>query len=111
MEARMPTLYHCTSSRGLRPLWTIEEMGIGVELVVMPYPPRRKAPEFLDEPTYGDFLDLADYGEATLMGALATRVRFKFARADLGLAAAGDHYGERFAEGLSRIEAQLADGR
>ena len=148
----MPILYHCTSSRGLRPLWTIEEMGIDCELVVMPYPPRTKAPEFLqinplgtipflvdgdtrmsesaaiptylanrygptellvqpDEPDYGAFLDLVDYGEASLMGALATRVRFKFARADLGLVAAGDHYGERFAEGLSRIEAQLADGR
>ena len=108
----MPTLYHCTSSRGLRPLWTIEEMGIDCELVVMPYPPRTKAPEFLeinplgtvpflvdgdtrmsesaaiptylaniygptdllvrpDEPDYGAFLDLVDYGEASLMGALA----------------------------------------
>jgi glutathione S-transferase len=33
-------LYHCRESRSLRPLWTMEEMGLPYELVVMPFPPR-----------------------------------------------------------------------
>jgi glutathione S-transferase len=33
-------LYHCTSARSVRPLWTLEEMGIPYELVSMQFPPR-----------------------------------------------------------------------
>ena len=35
-------LYHCTGARSLRALWTIEELGAACELVVMPFPPRKK---------------------------------------------------------------------
>jgi glutathione S-transferase len=34
------TLYHCKGSRSVRPLWTLEEMGIDFELVSMEFPPR-----------------------------------------------------------------------
>lgn len=33
-------LYHCTSARSLRVLWTLAEMGLDHELVTMEFPPR-----------------------------------------------------------------------
>ncbi|MGX1197573.1 glutathione S-transferase family protein [Parvibaculum sp. MBR-TMA-1.3b-4.2] len=33
-------LYHCKGARSLRPLWTLEEMGLDYELETMPFPPR-----------------------------------------------------------------------
>lgn len=33
-------LYHCKGARSVRPLWTLEEMGIDYELEVMHFPPR-----------------------------------------------------------------------
>lgn len=41
------TLYHCAVSRSLRPLWTLEEMGLPYELVTLPFPPRLTSPDFL----------------------------------------------------------------
>lgn len=35
-----PTLYHCSGSRSVRALWTLEELGIEYDLVTMPFPPR-----------------------------------------------------------------------
>ena len=33
-------LYHCPRARSMRPLWTLEEMGLEYELIVMEFPPR-----------------------------------------------------------------------
>ena len=33
-------LWHCAGSRSIRPLWTMEEMGLEYELEVMQFPPR-----------------------------------------------------------------------
>ncbi len=33
-------LYHCPGARSVRPLWTLEEMGLPYELEVMRFPPR-----------------------------------------------------------------------
>ena len=41
-------LYHCWASRSLRPLWTLEELGMEYELQVMDFPPRVLHPEFLE---------------------------------------------------------------
>ena len=30
-------LYHCERARSMRPLWTLEEMGIDYELITMPF--------------------------------------------------------------------------
>jgi glutathione S-transferase len=40
-------LYHCPIARSFRPLWTLEEMELGYELVVLPFPPRVHAREYL----------------------------------------------------------------
>lgn len=41
-------LYHCQGARSLRPLWTMEEMGIEYELVTLPFPPRVRHKEYLE---------------------------------------------------------------
>ncbi|MBS0471207.1 MAG: glutathione S-transferase family protein [Proteobacteria bacterium] len=41
-------LYHCAGARSLRPLWTLEEMGIPYELEVMRFPPRMFRERYLD---------------------------------------------------------------
>ena len=40
-------LYHCTRARSMRPLWTLEEMGLDYEIEVMPFPPRYLHKEYL----------------------------------------------------------------
>jgi len=40
-------LYHCADARSLRPLWALEEMGLKYELVLLPFPPRVRAKEYL----------------------------------------------------------------
>jgi glutathione S-transferase len=40
-------LYHCKSARSMRPLWTLEELGLGYELVTLPFPPRVFAKDYL----------------------------------------------------------------
>jgi glutathione S-transferase len=41
-----PTLYHCADARSLRCLWAVEEVGLDVELQILPFPPRFLAPEY-----------------------------------------------------------------
>ena len=33
-------LYHCHQARSMRPLWTLEEMGLDYELISLKFPPR-----------------------------------------------------------------------
>lgn len=33
-------LWHCSGARSLRPLWTLEELGLDYELEILPFPPR-----------------------------------------------------------------------
>ena len=41
-------LYHCKGARSVRPLWTLEEMGIAYELESMKFPPRFFREGYLD---------------------------------------------------------------
>ena len=41
-----PTLYHCNDARSLRCLWTAEEIGLEINLVCLPFPPRAFAPAY-----------------------------------------------------------------
>lgn len=61
----MSTLYHCAGSRGLRVLWTLEEMGLDCQLVMLPFPPRLRAKEFLDVNPLGTVPAFVE-GEAVL---------------------------------------------
>ena len=40
-------LWHCKDARSLRPLWTLEEMGLPYELETLPFPPRVLRKDFL----------------------------------------------------------------
>jgi glutathione S-transferase len=41
------TLYHCSDARSLRPLWTLEELGVPYDLKMLPFPPRFRSPDFM----------------------------------------------------------------
>jgi glutathione S-transferase len=41
-------LYHCQGARSLRPLWTLEEMGLAYDLRVLPFPPRLLQRDYLE---------------------------------------------------------------
>jgi glutathione S-transferase len=56
----MLTLYHCAGSRGLRPLWTMAEMGMACDVKLLPFPPRMKATEYLDVNPLGTVPMLVD---------------------------------------------------
>lgn len=43
-----PILYTCARSRGLRATWAAEEAGVALDLRVLPFPPRVRAPEYLE---------------------------------------------------------------
>ena len=40
-------IYSTEGSRGVRPIWTAEEMGLDYEIEMMPFPPRFLKPEYL----------------------------------------------------------------
>lgn len=40
-------IFHCEHSRGMRPIWTAEEMGIKYSVKMLPFPPRVHKKEFL----------------------------------------------------------------
>lgn len=40
-------LWHCSSARSLRPLWTLEELGLEYEVEILPFPPRVFQREYL----------------------------------------------------------------
>lgn len=44
----MSTLYHCADARSFRVLWALEELGLSYELKLLPFPPRMRAPEYLE---------------------------------------------------------------
>ena len=44
----MLKLYHCREARSLRALWTLEEMGLEYDPVLLPFPPRELAKEYLE---------------------------------------------------------------
>jgi glutathione S-transferase len=58
-------LYHCSNARSLRPLWTLEELGLEYELVVMPFPPRALYDGYLEINPLGTVPTFID-GELTM---------------------------------------------
>ena len=53
-------LYHCERARSMRPLWTLEEMGLDYELITLPFPPRYLAKEYLEGNPLGTVPCLVD---------------------------------------------------
>jgi glutathione S-transferase len=53
-------LYHCMSARSFRPLWALEETDTPYELVMLPFPPRMFAKEYLNQNPLGTIPLLVD---------------------------------------------------
>lgn len=58
-------LYHCKGARSVRPLWTLEEMGIPYELESMKFPPRFYREGYLDVNPLGTVPTMVD-GDLTM---------------------------------------------
>ena len=61
----MITLYHCVSTRSLRALWMLEDIGLPYTLRMLPFPPRLLARDYLDVNPLGTVPLLID-GDARL---------------------------------------------
>ncbi len=60
MKLMPVTLYHCPGARSMRPLWTLEEMGLEYELVALPFPPRFLQRDYLEVNPLGTVPCLVD---------------------------------------------------
>lgn len=58
----MIDLWHCADARSFRALWTLEETGLPYRLHLLPFPPRLRAPEFLEENPLGTIPLLVEGG-------------------------------------------------
>lgn len=56
----MITLHHCMNARSFRPLWTLEELGLPYRLEMLPFPPRVRAPDYLQLNPLGTIPFLTD---------------------------------------------------
>ena len=63
-------IYSCNDSRGVRPMWTAEEMGLEYESQMMPFPPRFLHKEFMDVNILGTIPYLID-GEVEMTESVA----------------------------------------
>ena len=70
----MIELYHCPDARSFRALWALEELGLPYELHLLPFPPRAKAPEYLQVNPLGTIPALID--GPTLMTESAAIVQY-----------------------------------
>lgn len=57
-----PILYTCARSRGIRAHWAAEELGIELDLRLLPFPPRFRQREYLDLNPLGTVPMLVDRG-------------------------------------------------
>ena len=55
-----PILYTCAGSRGQRCTWAAQEAGVELDLRILPFPPRHKAPEYLETNPLGTIPMLID---------------------------------------------------
>ena len=60
-----PILYTCAGSRGQRCTWAAQEAGVELDLRMLPFPPRHKAPEYLETNPLGTIPMLID-GDAQM---------------------------------------------
>jgi len=56
----MIELYHCPDARSFRALWTLEELGQPYKLNLLPFPPRARAPQYLEINPLGTIPFLVD---------------------------------------------------
>ena len=74
----MIELYHCPDARSFRALWALEELGLPYKLHLLPFPPRVRAPEYLEVNPLGTIPALVD--GATFMTESAAIVQYLVTR-------------------------------
>ncbi|WP_379921146.1 glutathione S-transferase family protein [Erythrobacter sp. R86502] len=90
-----PVLYTCAGSRGMRATWAAEEAGVDIDLVLLPFPPRHLAPEFMALNPLGTVPLLID-GETRLTEscAIAHYLATRDGYTDLAIGPGEPDYGE-----------------
>ena len=80
-------LWHCYNARSLRPLWTLEELGLDYDIEILPFPPRAFQRAFLDINPLGTVPYFEDGGcSMTESAAICMYLIEKYGGNDLGLA-------------------------
>ncbi|MBS0279216.1 MAG: glutathione S-transferase family protein [Proteobacteria bacterium] len=100
-------LYHCKGARSVRPLWTLEEMGVPYELESMRFPPRVFREGYLAVNPLGTVPTLVD-GDATLTesAGICQYLVDRYGPTGLGLTPADKDYGA-YLNWLHRSDATL----
>ncbi|MEM7077077.1 MAG: glutathione S-transferase family protein [Pseudomonadota bacterium] len=100
-------LYHCPDARSLRPLWTLEEMGLDYELVNMEFPPRATYPGYLDLNPLGTVPTFTD-GDLTMTesSGICQYLVDKYGPSDIAIYPEDPNYGE-YLNWLYRSDATL----
>lgn len=100
-------LYHCKGARSLRPLWTVEEMGLACEVEVMPFPPRSAYPGYLDINPLGTVPTFVD-GDLTMTesSGICQYLVDTYGPTDLAVSRGEQAYGE-YLNWLHRSDATL----
>jgi glutathione S-transferase len=100
-------LYHCQGSRSVRPLWTLEEMGLPYELVAMKFPPRFFQENYLEVNPLGT-VPFMDDGEAqmTESAGISQYLAEKYGPTDIALGLGDKDYGN-YLNWIHRSDATL----
>ena len=100
-------IYSCAGSRGMRPIWTAEEMGLDYELEMMPFPPRFLHKEFMDINILGTVPYMID-GEVHMTESVAMSQYMvdKYGPSDLKVSSNEEDYGN-YLNWLSHSDATL----
>jgi glutathione S-transferase len=100
-------LYHCKGARSVRPLWTLEEMGIPYELESMRFPPRIFREGYLAINPLGTVPTFVD-GDVTLTEStgICQYLVDRYGPTDLGLSPSDEDYG-LYLNWLHRSDATL----
>jgi len=103
----VPTLYHCADARSFRVLWMLEELGLDYALELLPFPPRDRAPEYLERNPLGTIPLYVD-GQVHMTESAAICHYLATTRGDGSLAVAPSEPGyARYLDALSFGEATL----
>lgn len=87
-------LWHCNGARSLRPLWTLEELGLDYELELLPFPPRLFQRDYLEINRLGTVPFFTDGDtEMTESTAICQYLVDRYQRWDLGLEPDHPQYG------------------
>ena len=100
-------LYHCKGARSVRPLWTLEEMGIDYEFESMPFPPRMRRDAYTELNPVGTVPYFVDGDvEMTESAGISQYLVDTYGPTDLGLKPGEPDYG-LYLNWLHRSDATL----